>query len=63
MISMVNDEVLRKWGWNSGLILRHEIGHCNGWAGDHPGIRAISWPTPYIRSTPQQISASTASTA
>jgi hypothetical protein len=21
--------------------LRHEIGHCNGWSGDHPGARVI----------------------
>jgi hypothetical protein len=25
--------------WNDERALRHEIGHCNGWPGDHPGAR------------------------
>src|SRR5262245_61016927 len=29
-------DVMRERGWNTGLLLRHEIGHCNGWPGDHP---------------------------
>src|SRR5262249_9877785 len=41
IIMMVNDEVMRKAGWNTGLLLRHEIGHCNGWPGDHPGERPL----------------------
>jgi hypothetical protein len=30
VIYMVEDEVMRKRGWTTGLLLRHEIGHCNG---------------------------------
>jgi len=36
---MVRDEVMRKRGYNTGLILRHERGHCNGWDGYHTGGR------------------------
>jgi hypothetical protein len=25
-------------GWNLNLVIRHEIGHCNGWKG-HEGAR------------------------
>ena len=25
--------------------MRHEIGHCNGWPGDHPGERPLPWPS------------------
>src|SRR5262245_37432859 len=44
VIYMVEDRVMRERGWNTGLLLRHEIGHCNGWPGDHPGQRPVSWP-------------------
>jgi hypothetical protein len=47
VIYMVEDAVMRTRGWNTGLVLRHEIGHCNGWAHDHPGQRSVSWPSPY----------------
>lgn len=23
--------------WNDERALKHELGHCNGWPGDHPG--------------------------
>ena len=42
---MVDDDVMRKWGWTTGMLLRHEIGHCNGWPGDHPDQRGLPWPT------------------
>jgi hypothetical protein len=45
LIIMVPDYVMRKAGWTTGVLLRHEIGHCNGWAGNHPGQRAITLPT------------------
>src|SRR5262245_57117399 len=45
IIYMLPDETTRKHGWTTGLLLRHEMGHCNGWRGDHPGERAISWPS------------------
>jgi hypothetical protein len=26
-------------GLSYEIVLRHEVGHCNGWPGDHPGMR------------------------
>jgi hypothetical protein len=45
IIVLVKDEVMRKRSWTTGMLLRHEIGHCNGWGADHAGERSISWPT------------------
>lgn len=39
MIIMVRDEVMRRRGYSTGIMLRHERGHCNGWGGDHTGGR------------------------
>lgn len=47
LIILVPDYVMRKRSWTSGLILRHEIGHCNGWPGDHNGQRSVPGPGPY----------------
>jgi hypothetical protein len=36
------------------IVVRHEIGHCNGWPPNHPGIRAAepaTWP-PMPRARP-----------
>jgi hypothetical protein len=41
---LVSDEIMRKRGWTTGLLFRHEIGHCNGWPGDHPGERPLIGP-------------------
>ena len=30
---------LLRLGWNPWHVLRHELGHCNGWRADHPGER------------------------
>jgi hypothetical protein len=30
-ILMADDETIRKYGWTPEIVLRHEIGHCNGW--------------------------------
>jgi len=38
-IFLLPDELIRERGWTTGLMIRHEIGHCNGWPGDHPGLR------------------------
>jgi hypothetical protein len=43
-IYMMPDFILRTRGTNSGIMLRHEIGHCNGWAAHHPGVRPLPWP-------------------
>ena len=48
VIIMVDDVVMRTRGWNTGVVLRHEIGHCNGWPEDHPGQRELPWPTTLI---------------
>jgi len=45
IIVMVKDEVMRERQWTTGMLLRHEIGHCNGWGEDHAGERGISFPT------------------
>jgi len=34
--------------WSYDNILRHEIGHCNGWPGNHAGGRSL-WDDPYAR--------------
>ena len=39
LIVMVNDEIMRKRGYTTGLLFRHEQGHCNGWGPDHGGER------------------------
>ena len=26
-------------GWKSRMLMRHEVGHCNGWPGTHFGAR------------------------
>jgi hypothetical protein len=28
-------------GYTMETVLRHEIGHCNGWGADHPGMHAL----------------------
>jgi hypothetical protein len=35
-IMIGNDDLLEQWRVNYLLVYRHEIGHCNGWPGDHP---------------------------
>ena len=35
------DEVLATVGLTYEVALRHEIGHCNGWPGDHHGARYL----------------------
>ena len=45
IIILVDDEIMRRRGWTSGLLFRHERGHCNGWGQDHAGERALTWPT------------------
>ena len=37
LVFMVADDIIRLRGWTAKILLRHEIGHCNGWPGDHPG--------------------------
>jgi hypothetical protein len=50
IVIMVRDEVMRKRGWTSGVLLRHEIGHCNGWSLDnqHVGMRPLEGNTHWV---------------
>jgi len=41
-IFIAADSVIASVGLTFDLVLRHEIGHCNGWPGDHPYARYIS---------------------
>jgi hypothetical protein len=41
-IFIVSDEILYRWRIKLSVLLRHEIGHCNGWPGDHPNSRKVS---------------------
>jgi hypothetical protein len=45
IIILLKDETMRKYGWTTGLLLRHERGHCHGWPGDHPGQRELTGDT------------------
>jgi hypothetical protein len=39
LIVVLEDKDLIAAGFNPEHVLRHEIGHCNGWGGDHAGHR------------------------
>src|SRR5262245_12095540 len=41
LIIMIRDDVLRRYGWSSGIVFQHERGHCNGWSQDHVGMRPL----------------------
>jgi len=48
LILMVRDEVMRERGYSTGLLLRHERGHCNGWSGAHEGERPLPLGSTYL---------------
>lgn len=39
VIAMAAYPVIQATGIDPGLVLRHEIAHCNGWGADHKGAR------------------------
>jgi hypothetical protein len=41
LVVMVKDEVMRTRGYTTGLLFRHERGHCNGWSKDHENERTL----------------------
>ena len=41
VIVLARDEVMRQRYWTTGLLLRHEMGHCNGWTQAHEGQRSV----------------------
>ena len=38
-VYLVPESLMKKYGWWREAMMRHELGHCNGWPGDHPGQR------------------------
>jgi hypothetical protein len=38
-VIMVADDIIAAAGFTPEIVSRHELGHCNGWAGDHWGAR------------------------
>ena len=38
-IFKVTDDELKQLGFDPDVVMRHEIGHCNGWGSDHRGAR------------------------
>jgi hypothetical protein len=38
-IVVLNDELVRAAGHEPNVVLRREIGHCNGWPADHSAAR------------------------
>jgi hypothetical protein len=44
LVYILDDWVLRAAGYSYEQALRHEIGHCNGWSGDHPSGRHLPIP-------------------
>jgi hypothetical protein len=37
VIIHASEELHARYQWTVNLTVRHEIAHCNGWPGDHPG--------------------------
>ena len=43
LIVVGDDNILSGVGvYDSKIVLRHELGHCNGWSGDHAGARPLA---------------------
>jgi len=38
-IFKVPDDEIKQIGFDPDIVMRHEIGHCNGWGSDHKGAR------------------------
>jgi hypothetical protein len=45
----LHEDEFRRLGWNRETVLRHEIGHCNGWEEDHAGAVKITLTPPRKR--------------
>lgn len=39
LVILAPDDMIRRYGWTTAIVKRHEIGHCNGWPANHPGAR------------------------
>lgn len=40
-IILIDEYYIAARGWTKELMMRHELAHCNGWPGDHPGARKV----------------------
>jgi hypothetical protein len=40
-IVMITDDIIAAAGLTPKIVLRHELGHCNGWHNDHRGARVL----------------------
>jgi hypothetical protein len=40
-IFIANDDVIKKGKTSYIFVLRHELGHCNGWSSDHKDARTV----------------------
>lgn len=43
-VIVVADDVIAAAGYTTEIVYRHEMGHCNGWPGDHWGARYAPMP-------------------
>ena len=60
-ILMADDDTIKKYGWTPEIVLRHEIGHCNGWSVDHKGARPSATFPKYPAPVPQSLFSAPAS--
>jgi len=44
-IVIVSDRILKALRTSYAFALKHELGHCNGWAGDHKGGKLVPMET------------------
>jgi hypothetical protein len=44
-VYILDEKIMKARGWSFNLVLRHELGHCNGWQG-HDGGRKVPISTP-----------------
>ncbi len=42
VIYITSDDIVRKRRLTPEMVLRHEMGHCNGWGPDHAGARTLT---------------------
>lgn len=46
LIIMAKPDIIKAEGFTDAIVMRHEMGHCAGWSGDHAGARvptAADW--------------------
>jgi hypothetical protein len=38
---VATEEEIEAAGYTLAVVMRREIGHCDGWPNDHPGARSV----------------------